>query len=285
MEKAITTLANGVEIPLLGYGVYQIPPQETARCVADAINVGYSHIDTAQAYNNEKEVGKGIHESGAKREDLFVTTKLWVTNYREEDAAASIDGSLRRLGTDYIDLMLLHQDFGDVYGGWRALEKAYKAGKIRAIGVSNFSPARLNDLGTFNEIYPMVDQIETNPMFQQKRANEFLTSKNVVQEAWAPFGEGKNNMFTNPVLTKIGDVHGKTAAQVILRWLMQRGIVTLAKSTHKDRMEQNFDVFDFELTPAEMNEISGLDTEKSLFIDFEDPNSPVMFSQFPAPRE
>lgn len=285
MEKAITTLANGVEIPLLGYGVYQIPPQETARCVADAINVGYSHIDTAQAYNNEKEVGKGIRESGAKREDLFVTTKLWVTNYREEDAAASIDGSLRRLGTDYIDLMLLHQDFGDVYGGWRALEKAYKAGKIRAIGVSNFSPARLNDLGTFNEIYPMVDQIETNPMFQQKRANEFLTSKNVVQEAWAPFGEGKNNMFTNPVLTKIGDVHGKTAAQVILRWLMQRGIVTLAKSTHKDRMEQNFDVFDFELTPAEMNEISGLDTEKSLFIDFEDPNSPVMFSQFPAPRE
>lgn len=285
MEKAIATLANGVEIPLLGYGVYQIPPQETARCVADAINVGYSHIDTAQAYNNEEEVGKGIRESGAKREDLFVTTKLWVTNYREEDAAASIDGSLRRLGTDYIDLMLLHQDFGDVYGGWRALEKAYKAGKIRAIGVSNFSPARLNDVGTFNEIYPMVDQIETNPMFQQKRANEFLTSKNVVQEAWAPFGEGKNNMFTNPVLTKIGDAHGKTAAQVILRWLMQRGIVALAKSTHKDRMEQNFDVFDFELTPAEMNEISGLDTGKSLFIDFEDPNSPVMFSQFPALRE
>lgn len=285
METAVAQLSNGVEIPLLGYGVFQIPPEDTARCVADAINVGYSHIDTAQAYNNEEEVGKGIRESGAKREDLFVATKLWVSNYNERDAEASIDGSLKRLGTDYIDLMLLHQDFGDVYGGWRALEKAYKAGKIRAIGVSNFSPARLNDLGIFNEIYPMVNQIETNPLCQQKQANEFLTGKNVVQEAWAPFGEGKSGLFTNPVLAKIGEAHGKSVAQVILRWLTQRGIVALAKSTHKDRMEQNFDIFDFTLSPDEMGEIADLDTGNSLFIDFEDPGTPAMFAQFPAPRD
>ncbi len=279
------TLSNGNKIPMLGFGVYQIPPEDTAKAVREAIEIGYRHIDTAQAYFNEEQVGEGVRESGIDRDDLFITSKVWMSNFAYEDTISSVNGSLRRLGTDHIDLMLLHQPFGDVFGAWRALEELYKDGKVRAIGVSNFSPVQVENITAFNTIAPMVNQIETNPLNQQIDVHNWLAERGIVQEAWAPFGEGRDNMFTNPVLAKIGEAHGKSVAQVILRWLIQRGIVALAKSTHKERMAQNFDIFDFTLTDDEMKTIASLDTASSLFIDHNSPDTVKMLSQFNVPRD
>ena len=234
-------LVNGVEIPKIGYGVFQISKDDAPRCVREAIETGYRHIDTAQSYFNETEVGQGIKDSGIDRKELFLTTKIWISNYGYENTLKSVDVSLKKLGTDYLDLVLLHQPFSDTYGAWRALEKLYKDGVIRAIGVSNFYPDRLADMVAFNEIAPMVNQVETNPINQQIEAHENMVKRGVVQEAWAPFGEGMQNMFSNPTLDKIGEAHGKSVAQVILRWLPQRDIVALPKSTHKERMEENLD--------------------------------------------
>lgn len=279
------TLSNGIDIPIIGYGVYQIPKEETARCVREAIEVGYRHIDTAQAYFNEAEVGEGIKASGIDRKELFVTTKVWLSNYGYEATLKSVDKSLEKLGTGYIDLLLLHQPFSDVYGSWRALEKLYRDGVVRAIGVSNFYPDRLADLCAFNEIAPMVNQVETNPFDQQIDAHEQMVKRGVVQEAWAPFGEGRNGMFVNETLAAIGEAHGKSVAQVILRWLIQRNIVALPKSTHKERMIENFDVFDFSLTDAEMAMIGGLDSKSSLFFDHRDADSVDFFVKLIKERE
>lgn len=267
------TLRNGVEMPKIGYGVFQISKDDCARCVREAIETGYRHIDTAQSYFNESEVGDGIAQSGTDRADLFVTTKIWISNYGYENTLKSVEVSLRKLKTDYLDLVLLHQPFSDYYGAWHALEKLHREGVVRAIGVSNFSPDRLADIAAFNEIAPMVDQVETNPFNQQIDAHENMVRRGVVQEAWAPFGEGKSGMFSNPTLTAIGERYGKSAAQVILRWLMQRDIVALPKSTHKDRMEQNIDIFDFRLTDDDMTAITGLDTGTSLFFDHNTPEA------------
>lgn len=267
----IITLRNGVDMPKLGYGVFQIAKDDTACCVADAIETGYRHIDTAQSYFNESEVGDGIKASGIDRKELFVTTKVWLEHYGYEQTLKSVEVSLRKLKTDYIDLLLLHQPFSDVYGSWHALEKLYKDGVVRAVGVSNFFPYRLADLIAFNEIAPMVNQIETNPFNQQVGAHAYMAEHGVVQEAWAPFGEGKSGMFTNPTLVAIGERHGKSPAQVILRWLMQRDIVALPKSTHKERMAQNIDIFDFTLTDDDMASIAALDTRTSLFFDHATP--------------
>lgn len=265
------TLANGVKMPILGYGVYQIPADITERCVLDAISVGYRHIDTAQAYGNEREVGNAIVKCGIPRDELFITTKVWITNYGYERARASVLESLEKLQIDYIDLVLLHQPFSDYYGAYRALEELYREGKIRAIGVSNFAPDRLADIAAFNDVVPHVNQIECNPVIQQVEAQKVMVDRHVQMQAWAPFGEGRNNMFTNPVLTDIGAHHGKTAAQVILRWLIQRDIVALAKSTHIERMRENIDIFDFTLSDEEMERIAALDTGKSLFFDHRTP--------------
>ena len=253
------TLNNGVKMPMLGYGVFQTPPAETERCVREALEVGYRLIDTAQAYGNEEGVGAGIAASGVAREDVFVTSKVWVSNMTYERAAASIDESLKKLGIDYIDLMLLHQAMGDYPGAYRALEDAYKAGKIRAIGVSNFYPERLVDVALLAEVVPAVNQVETHPFCQQRAAHDVMESLGVAHEAWAPFAEGQNDIFNNPVLAGIGERHGKTAGQVVLRALMQRGVIVIPKTVHRDRMEQNFDVLDFELTAEEMAEFAALD--------------------------
>lgn len=267
------TLRNGVEMPKIGYGVFQIGKDDCARCVREAIETGYRHIDTAQSYFNEAEVGDGIAQSGIDRTDLFVTTKIWISNYGYENTLRSVEVSMRKLKTDYLDLVLLHQPFADYYGAWRALEKLYREGVVRAIGVSNFFPDRLADIAAFNEIAPMVDQVETNPFNQQIDAHENMVRRGVVQEAWAPFGEGKSGMFSNPTLAAIGERYGKSAAQVILRWLMQRDIVALPKSTHKERMEQNIEIFDFRLTDDDMAAIAGLDTGASLFFDHNTPEA------------
>ena len=287
MEYA--TLSNGVIMPKLGFGVFQVPGDETARCVSDAVEVGYRHIDTAQSYMNESEVGQGIRDSGIDRSELFITTKVWIEHYGYVEARESVERSLRRLGLDYLDLVLLHQPFADVYSSWHALEELYKEGKVRAIGVSNFSPVRLADLAAFNEIAPMINQVETNPFHQQIAAHEHMVARHVQHEAWAPFGEGRSGMFTNPVLSnpvlsQIAEDHGKSVAQVVLRWLMQRDIVALAKSTHKERMAENLDIFDFTLTDAEMQSIATLDTSASLFFDHDDPRTVDMFVQMVADR-
>lgn len=263
-------LANGTSIPAVGFGVFQISADATAQAVADAIAAGYRHIDTAQSYFNEAAMGEGIRRSGIAREDLFVTTKVWIDNYGEGSTRASIEESLAKLGLDYVDLFLLHQPFNDVYGSWRDLEKAYEDGLVRAIGVSNFTPARLHDLGSFNAVYPMVNQIEVNPFHQQTERVAQLQEHGVVVEAWAPFGEGRSGLFTNPVLSEIGAQYGKSVAQVVLRWLIQRGIVPLAKSVHAERMQQNLDVFDFELSAQDMEKIASLDEGSSLFFKHED---------------
>ena len=253
------TLNNGVEMPMLGYGVFQTPPEETERCVTEALDVGYRLIDTAQAYDNEEDVGAAVRASGIPREEVFITSKIWVANMNYERAAASIDESLRKLDTDYIDLMLLHQAMGDYPGAYRAMEDAYKAGKLRAIGVSNFYPERLVDVALLAEIPPAINQIETHPFRQQDAAHEVMTEFGVAHEAWAPFAEGQNNVFTNPVLTGIGEKHGKKPGQVILRALMQKDVIVIPKTTHRNRMEENFDVFDFELNAEDLATFSALD--------------------------
>lgn len=260
-------LNNGVVMPSIGFGVYQIPANETERCVSDALEVGYRMIDTASAYLNEREVGNAIRNSGLKREDIFVTTKLWVQDYEFEDALKAFDKSMSLLGLDYIDLWLLHKPYGNYYAAWRAAEKLYKEGRIKAIGVTSFSDERLLDLMLHNEIKPMVNQIETNPWRQQKESNIFLQQEGIQQETWAPFAEGTNDIFNNPVLKYIADKHRKSVAQVILRWLNQRNIIVIPKSTHKERMAENFNIFDFTLSPGEMAKIATLDTGKSTIYD------------------
>lgn len=265
------TLANGVKMPQLGYGVYQVTKEECERCVLDALDVGYRAIDTAQSYFNEAEVGEAIAESGIDRKEIFLTTKVWIEHYGYEQAKESVLQSMEKLKTDYIDLVLLHQPFADYYGAYRALEDLYEEGKLRAIGVSNFYPDRLVDIASFARIKPMVNQIETHPLNQQIEAHEWLKKYGVIHEAWAPFGEGRGNMFTNPVLQEIGKKYDKTVAQVILRWQLQRGIVIIPKSTHKERMAQNLDVFDFTLTDEDMQDIAALDTKTSSFFSHQDP--------------
>jgi len=274
------TLNNGVKMPKLGFGVFMIPNDETERCVLDAINAGYRLIDTAQAYGNEEGVGNAIVNCGLPREELFITTKIWISNNGYEKAKASIEESLRKLKTDYIDLMLIHQPFGDYYGTYRAMEEAYKAGKLRAIGVSNFYPDRFIDLTSFVEVKPAVNQIETHVFHQQKTAHEYLVKYGAAHMAWAPFAEGKNGMFSNETLLAIAEKHGKTAAQIALRYLMQSDVVVIPKSTHRERMEENFNVFDFTLDEADMQSIVALDTGKTLFFSHYDPAQVERFTSF-----
>lgn len=265
-------LNNGVEMPILGFGVYQIPKEETKKCVLDAIKVGYRSIDTAQSYFNEAEVGEAISECGIPRNELFITTKIWIDNYGYENCKKSVIESLKKLKTDYIDLVLLHQPFGDYYGAYKALEELYEEGKIRAIGVSNFYPDRLADICLFGrKIIPAVNQVETNPINAQYLAQENMEKYGVHIEAWAPFGEGRNGLFENETLVNIGKKYNKSAAQVILRWLIQRGVIIACKSTHIERMTQNFDVFDFELSNDDMEKIKELNTNDSLFFNHQDP--------------
>lgn len=270
-------LRNGVVMPQIGYGVYQVDPSECEKCVSEALKVGYRMVDTAQAYHNEEGVGAAVAKSGIPREELFLVTKIWISNYGYEKAKASIDGSLRKLGTDYIDLMLLHQPFCDRYGAYRALEEAYKEGKLRAIGVSNFYTDHLIDLASNVEIPPMVNQVETHVFDQQIKAQKYMEEYRCHIMSWGPFAEGRNNFFTNPVLVDIGKKYGKSAAQVALRWLIQRGVIIIPKSVHVERMEQNLDIFDFSLSEDDMKEIAGLDTGKSLFFDHHDPEVVKMF--------
>lgn len=267
------TLNNGVKMPMLGYGVYQVTPEECERCVSDAISVGYRLIDTAQAYANEEGVGSAVAKSGIPREQFFLTTKVWVSNAGYEKARDSIDQSLKKLRTDYIDLLLIHQPFGDYCGTYRAMEEAYKAGKLRAIGVSNFYPDRFVDIAHFAEIKPAVNQVETHVFQQQKQVKEYMKKYGTQIESWGPFAEGKNGLFTNPVLQEVGEPHGKTVAQVALRFLIQSGVVVIPKSTHKERMAENLDVFDFSLTPEEMTKIEALDGGESLFFSHYDPQT------------
>ncbi|MFR1632748.1 MAG: aldo/keto reductase [Oscillospiraceae bacterium] len=266
------TLSNGVKMPKLGYGVYQVTKDECERCVSDALKVGYRHIDTAQSYFNEEEVGNAIKKSGIPREELFITTKVWIEHYGYEECRKSVIESMRKLQLDYIDLVLLHQPFADYYGAWRALEELYAEGKLRAIGVSNFNPDRLVDICSFSRIKPMVNQVETHPHNQQKAAHEWMNKYGVVHEAWAPFGEGRGGLFTDPVLEKIAAKYGKTTAQVMLRWHIQCGIAVIPKSTHIERMKENFDVFGFTLSDEDMQAIAALDKEQSSFFSHTDPN-------------
>ena len=266
------TLSNGVKMPILGYGVYQVTKDECERCVLDALKAGYRSLDTAQSYFNEEEVGSAIKKSGIPREEIFLTSKVWVEHYGYEECRKSVEESLRKLGTDYIDLMLLHQPFSDYYGAWRALEDLYEEGKLRAIGVSNFYPDRLVDIASFVRIRPMVNQVETHPHNQQTEAKKWMEKYGIQHEAWAPFGEGRNGLFDDPVLAEIGAKYGKTTAQVILRWHIQRNTVVIPKSTHYDRMVQNIDVFDFALTDEDMEKIAALDKQQSSFFSHYDPN-------------
>ena len=263
-------LSGGVEMPQMGYGVYQVTPEECERCVMDAISVGYRMIDTAQAYHNEEAVGRAWRKSGVSRDDLFLVSKVWISNYGEGQTMKSIDESLHKLQTDYLDLMLLHQPFCDRYGAYRDLEKAYKAGKLRAIGVSNFFPDHLIDLASNMEIPPMVNQVETHVFNQQREARKYMDEFGTRIMAWAPLAEGRNNLFTNHVLIQIGEKHGKTAAQVALRWLLQSGVIIIPKTTHKERMEENLQLFDFELDTDDLQAIAALDTKHSLFFDHHD---------------
>lgn len=265
-------LNNGVEIPILGFGVFQVSDlAECERSVRDAIDVGYRLIDTAQSYGNEEAVGKAIKDSGVKREEVFITTKLWIQTNGYEGTKKAFENSLRKLQLDYLDLYLIHQPFGDVYGEWRAMQDLYKEGKVRSIGVSNFQPDRLMDLIVHNEIVPTVNQIETHPFHQQNETQKFLQENNVQIESWGPFAEGKNNLFHNELLASIGKKYGKTIAQVVIRWLTQRGVIAISKSVRKERMIENFNSLDFELTGEEMEAIKTLDTKTSQFFDHRDP--------------
>lgn len=271
------TLNNGVVMPQVGYGVYQVSPAECERCVSDALSVGYRMIDTAQAYNNEERVGCAVKKSGIPRTELFLVSKIWISNYGYDKAKASVDESLRRLGTDYIDLMLLHQPFCDRYGAYRALEAAYKEGKVRAIGVSNFYPDHFIDLAGNVEIVPAVNQVETHVFNQQTEARKYMKEFGTHVMAWAPLAEGRNDFFFNPVLADIGNKYGKSIAQVALRWLLQQDVIIIPKSTHIERMAENLDLFDFTLSDEDMALIATLDTHKSLFFDHHDPEVVKMF--------
>lgn len=262
-------LSNGVEMPLLGYGVFQVTPQECERCVSDALSAGYRLIDTAQAYYNEEGVGAAIKKSGIPRNDIFLTTKVWISNAGEEKASRSIDQSLKKLGTDYIDLLLIHQAYGDVFGSWRAMEKAYRDGKVRAIGVSNFQEARFFDFAHYVDVKPMINQLQCNVLIQQRGIEPVLNDFGARMMAWGPLGgQGVDGVVKSELLTGIGDHYGKTAAQVALRWLIQRGIVAIPKSTHKERMEQNFNIFDFTLTEEEMSKIAEMNEHDNGTINF-----------------
>lgn len=274
-------LNNGVEMPQLGYGVFQVSPDEAERCVSDALSVGYRMIDTAQAYRNEEGVGSAIRKSGMAREEIFVVDKIWMSNYEGDAPARSIDESLRKLGTDYIDLMLLHQPFDDRYNAYRALEAALKAGKVRAIGVSNFYPDHLIDLCHFMDVIPAVNQVETHVFFQQTEARKYMDELGVKHMSWGPLAEGKNGFFTNETLAGIGEKHGKSGPQVALRYLLRRGVIVIPKSTHKERMAQNLQLFDFTLTDSEMAEILKLDTGHPFIMpSHHDPEITKMFMGF-----
>jgi len=270
MQRA--TLNNGVEMPIIGFGVYQIPPKETERAVTEALAAGYRHIDTAAAYENEAEVGRAIEASGIARDELFVTTKLWIQDAGEEAAKRAFDTSLRLLGLDYLDLYLIHQPFGDYYGSWRAMEALNREGRTRAIGVSNFYVDRLVDLIGHTEITPAVNQIETHPFFARQADQELMRKRGVQLESWGPLAQGRNNLFSHPLLREIAEAHSKTVAQVVLRWLIQRGVVVIPKSVRAERMKENLDVFGFELTSEQMAQIAAMDTGQSLFVDHRDPS-------------
>jgi diketogulonate reductase-like aldo/keto reductase len=270
MQKVV--LNNSVEMPLLGFGVFQIKDaEECERCVVDAIQSGYRLIDTASSYLNEEAVGKAIRRSGVAREELFITTKLWIQDTGYESTKKAFEKSLKRLQLDYLDLYLIHQPYGDIYGSWRAMEDLYREGRIKAIGVANFQPDRIMDLIIHNQVAPAVNQIETHPFCQQIETQRFLKENKVQIQSWGPFAEGKNNIFKNELLIAIGGKYKKTVAQVILRWLTQRGVVVIPKSVHKERIIENFNIFDFELSPEDMNAIASLDTNRSLFFDHRDP--------------
>lgn len=271
------TLSNGVEMPILGYGVYQVAKEECERCVLDALKTGYRHIDTAQAYFNEEEVGSAIKKSGVPREEIFITTKVWLEHFGYEKAKASVLESMRKLQTDYLDLVLLHQPFSDAYGAWRALEDLYEDKKLRTIGISNFYADRMVEFASFNRIKPMVNQMETHIFNQQKNLKEWADKYGIRLEAWAPFGEGRKGTFDNPAILEIAEKHGKTSAQVMLRWNIQRGIIVIPKSTHIERMAENIDVFDFALSDEDMETIAGLDKNESLFFSHQDPDTVEWF--------
>jgi 2,5-diketo-D-gluconate reductase A len=274
MTKAIPTITlnNGVEMPILGFGVFQIPAEETEQTVLHALEAGYRALDTAASYGNEEAVGRAIAASGIPRDELFVTTKLWIQKAPGEDSARrAFDSSLRHLGLDYVDLYLIHQPLGDYYSAWRAMQDLNREGSAKAIGVANFYPDRLVDLVEHNRITPAVNQIETHPLFQRKADQELMHEHGIQIESWGPFAEGRNDLFTNPLLSEIGAAHGKSVGQVVLRWLTQRGVIVIPKSVHPERMHENIDIFDFELTDEEMTRIAGLDTGASLFFDHRDP--------------
>lgn len=273
-------LANGVEMPILGYGVFQVTPEECVRCVKDALEVGYRSIDTAQAYFNEAQVGQAIQESGVARDEIFLTTKIWISNAGEKQAALSIDESLEKLQTDYVDLLLIHQPFGDYYGTWRAMEDAYRAGKARAIGVSNFYPDRLIDLAHFNDIKPMVNQVETHVFNQQTAAQKTMQELGCALMSWGPLAEGRNGLFTNETLAAIAAKYGRTPAQVALRWLTQRNIIVIPKTTHKERMIENLSIFDFTLTDEDMTAIAALDLGHSLWFNHQTAETAQQFMQW-----
>ena len=270
-------LSNGVKMPQVGYGVYQVTPDECERCVSDALNVGYRMIDTAQAYANEEGVGNAVKKSGIARDEVFIVSKIWISNYGYEKAKASIDESLRKLQMEYIDLMLLHQPFCDRYGAYRALEEAYREGKLRAIGVSNFYPDHLIDLASNVDVKPMVNQVETHVFDQQVETKKYMDELDCRIMSWGPLAEGRNGFFTNELLGEIGKKYGKSIPQVALRWLLQRGVIIIPKSTHKERMAENLNIFDFELTADDMAQIQTLDTGKSLFFDHHDAEVTKMF--------
>ena len=284
-KMAHVQLSNGIEMPQLGYGVYQVTQDECERCVRDALEVGYRHIDTAQSYFNEEQVGAAIAASGVERTDIWLTTKVWIEHYGEGTTRTSVEESLRKLKTDYIDLVLLHQPFGDTFGAWRDLVKLYDEGKVRAIGISNFYADRLVEFCEFNNVMPMVSQMERHPLNQNSELMEWEAKYNIVSQAWAPFGEGRGGLFENKVLSEIGAAHNKTTAQVMLRWNLQRGVVVIPKSVHRERMEENLDVFDFELTADEMKQIATLDTKTSSFFSHSDPKMVQWFAQIVEERK
>lgn len=270
------TLSNGVKMPQLGYGVFQVSPEECERCVLDALKVGYRLIDTAQSYGNEDGVGNAIVKSGIPREELFITTKIWLEWYGYEKTLGAVQESMRKLKTDYLDLVLLHMPYADIYGTWRALEELYDQGKIRAIGISNFYADRMVDLATYARIKPMVNQLEMHPLNQRKDIRKWMDKYNILLEAWAPIGQGKGNLITNPILNEIGQKYGKSSAQVMLRWHMQNGVVAIPKSSHIERMEENLNIFDFELSDKDMEAIDAMDTATTSFFMHDEPEAVEM---------